>query len=139
MMLVTIHVGILLITAWNIFKADHLGFKWIRGSILKLKEEEVMKYHERVFFGLILMVITGFLLFAPKGVRLLASNAFYIKMIFVGALLLNSFAINRLSKISIKNTFAELSFKQKLPLIISGGVSTISWLGAFIAAFFLFP
>ena len=51
MMLVTIHVGILLITAWNIFKADHLGFKWIRGSILKLKEEEVMKYHERVFFG----------------------------------------------------------------------------------------
>lgn len=131
------HLLILAFVAWNTFHADHLGLKWIQGKLPVLSESLVKKYHDRVWFGLIGMILTGFLMFWPMREYLLSRPQFYIKMFFVLALVANGFVIGRLQKISTSKTFAELSVREKLPLFISGGVSTLGWVGAATTAFFL--
>lgn len=134
---VPIHLLVLAFVAWNVFNADHLGFDWIRGKVAMLDRATVKKYHDRTWIGLILMILTGFVLFWPTREYLFTRPQFFIKMGFVLALFINSFVIGILSKISTTKTYSSLTFGQKLPLIISGGVSTISWLGATGMAFFL--
>jgi len=132
-----LHFLALAFVAWNVFHADHLGFNWIRGKVAMLDTTTVKKYHNRTWIGLILMILTGFVLFWPTREYLFTRPQFFIKMGFVVALFINSFVIGLLSKTSTTKTYASLTFSQKLPLIISGGVSTISWLGATVMALFL--
>lgn len=108
------------------------------GKTGTLEESKVMKYHHRILAGLILMIITGTLLFWPAKDYLLTRPQFWVKMAFVLGLIINSFVIGSLSKIALTRTFASLSTKEKLPMLISGSVSTLCWLGAFVGAFFLF-
>lgn len=133
----SLHIGILLITIWNIFHADYLGLKWMRGIIPKLDFQELMKYHKRVQVGLVLMIVTGVLLVLPQASYLLSRPQFYIKMTMVLALIFNSVAIFFLMKRTTEKTFAELSFRERLPLFVSGSISTIGWVGATIVATFL--
>lgn len=132
-----LHIISLTYVAWNIFHADHMGFNWMRGKIQKLDMATIKKYHTRTWIGLSLMIITGFALFFPMREYLLGRTQFYIKMAFVVTLICNGFVINHLMKRATLHTFKELSFSQKLPLLISGGVSTLAWLGAVITAFFI--
>lgn len=134
-----LHLLALAFVAWNVVLADHMGFNWMRGKDQVLDEKRVRKYHIRTWIGLLLMIVTGFTMFWPMREFLLTRPQFYVKMGFVLALFLNSFAIGRLSKISTEKTFASLSTKEKIPLMISGGISTISWLGAVLGGFFLIP
>ena len=39
--------------------------------------------------------------------------------------------------VAVVKTYAELNFRERLPLMISGVASTLGWLGAFISALFL--
>ena len=87
--LISLHITILLATVWNIFQADHLGFKWMRGVMTKLDPQILAKYHNRVMAGLIGMIITGVLMFLPRREALLASLPFLIKMGMVTALIIN--------------------------------------------------
>lgn len=132
-----IHLLTLLFIAFYVFQADHMGFNWIRGKVPMLDKATVEKYHKRTWIGLIIMIISGIGLFWPGREVLLARPQFFIKMGFVLALFINSFVIGILSKTSTTKTYASLTFSQRLPLMISGAVSTISWLGAFALAFFL--
>lgn len=132
-----LHLLSLLFVAWNVFHADHMGFDWIRGKVSVLNESVVKKYHTRTWIGLGLMIITGFILFWPMHEYLLGRTQFSIKMAFVVTLICNGFVINHLMKRATTHTFKELSFSEKLPLFISGAVSTIAWLGAAITAFFI--
>lgn len=132
-----LHLISLAFAAFYIFQADHMGFNWIRGKVDTLPKDIVKKFHNRTWVGLILMIFTGFILFWPMREYLLTRPQFFIKMGFVVALFINSFVIGILSKTSTTKTYASLSSKEKLPLMISGAVSTISWLGATGMAFFL--
>ena len=132
-----LHIITLLFIAWNVFHADHLAFSWTTSKTEKLDASLVKKYHYRVWAGLIGMIITGFFLFYPQRDYLLERPQFYVKMGFVLALVLNSVAIGFLQKRAVEYSYKELSFTQKLPLFISGGVSTLGWLGATVGAFFL--
>jgi hypothetical protein len=132
-----LHILSLIYVVWNVYHADHMGFDWFRGKKEILDEKLVMKYHRGSFLGLGLMIFTGFLLFWPLREYLLSRPQFYIKMGFVFALIINGFVIKVLSKRAITNKFSNLSLKEKIPLFISGAISTVSWLGAFIMAFFL--
>jgi hypothetical protein len=134
-----LHLLSLIFVFWNVFHADHMGFTWIRGSKQLLDANIIKKYHYRTLVGLALMIITGLSLFWPIQEFLLARPQFYVKMGFVLALIINSFVIGSLSKIATSKSFASLTTKEKIPLVISGAVSTVSWLGAFIMAFFLIP
>lgn len=134
-----LHLLSLTYVAWNIFHADHMGLNWIRGKVTMLDEKTITKYHKGSWIGLGLMITTGLFLFWPLREFLLTRPQFYIKMAFVVTLIGNGLIIGILQKTASTKKFTSLSFKEKLPLFISGAVSTLSWLGAGLAGLFLIP
>lgn len=134
-----LHLLVLLYAVWNIFHADHLGLKWITGKINVLHKEDIRKYHVRVWIGLIGMIITGFIMFWPMHEYLLTRWQFLLKISFVIALVANGFAIGSIQDVATKKRFKELTLREKIPLFISGAVSSIGWIGAAIMAFFIIP
>ena len=137
--LLPLHLLTLGFIAWNISHADHMGFSWIRGKTATLDEIKVRKYHRGIWIGLCLMISTGFLLFLPMREYLLTRPQFYVKMAFVLTLIINGFVIGHLQKIAISRSYNSLSTKEKLPLYISGGVSTLAWLGAALGGLYIIP
>lgn len=133
---VPIHILALLYSVWNIVHADHMGFNWMRGKIATLDKDTIEKYHKGSWIGLMAMIVTGLIIFSNVKANIIYPQ-FYIKMGFVTALVINGFVIGKLSSIPTKKTFASLSTKEKIPLFISGAVSTISWIGAVIMAGFI--
>lgn len=132
------HLISLGLTACAILFADSTGFQWIRGKIEVIQEKTLSRLHWAVGIGLGLMLGSGSVLFWPLREYLLSTPAFYIKMAFVLALIVNSFVIDKLMRLAIKQPFQSLSQDQKTKLYISGAVSTVCWLGAATSAFFLF-
>lgn len=131
------HILILLVTLFFIFKSDKLAFAWMRGSIQTMDMKMVHKYHGIVAAGLLGMIVTGYLMFSSRSARFLSNPAFMVKMLFVAFLAINAIAITFLMKIAGERTYASLSAKEKIPLVISGGISTVGWLGAIVCAMFL--
>lgn len=137
--LLPLHLLVLAFVAWTVVHADHMGFNWIRGKSRVLDEAQVAKLHRNTWLGLAGMIATGLLLFWPLHEYLLTRPQFFIKMFFVLALIANGFAIGRLQKIALTKSYAELTWGERLPLMISGAVSTLAWVGAATMAFFLIP
>ena len=132
------HITSLCLAVCGIVFADHLGFAWVRGKKQTLESRTLIRTHWFVGIGLGLMVGSGSVLFWNSKDYLLTDPAFYIKMSFVLALIINSFIIEKFMQVATVASYATLTPAQKKPLIISGGMSTVSWLGAGITAFFLF-
>ncbi len=137
--LLPLHLITLGFIFWTIIHADHLAFNWIRGKVATLPKEKVQKYHRNTWMGLGGMILTGFLLFWPMREFLLGRPQFYAKMAFVVTLVANGFVIGHLQKIALLKSFKQLTFKEKIPLFISGGVSTLAWIGAALGGLFLIP
>lgn len=136
MLYVPLHLLALAYAAWNVAHADHLGFTWVRGKVTTLDKKTIAKYHKGTWVALILVIITGTITFLSVR-SIVVYPQFYIKMGFVAALVVNSFVIGSLSKIPTTRTYTSLTMKEKLPLIISGVMSTISWIGAAVMALFI--
>lgn len=135
--MIYIHILILLATLAVILQADSLGFAWVRGKVSTLDAALVARLHRYVWFGLAGMIITGATLFLGDVQELQAKPTFWAKMAFVATLIINSFVINRLMTVATKKPYASLSSRERLPLLLSGAVSTIAWLGAIAMAFTL--
>jgi hypothetical protein len=60
-------------------------------------------------------------------------------MAFVATLVINSFIIGFLQETAITRSYASLSFKEKVPLFVSGAVSTACWILTAAAGFYLIP
>ena len=125
--------------AWTVFRADCLGSGWIRGTEAVLPVEEVRKLHRTTWIGLSIMITTGLIMFWPMREYLLTRPQFYAKMAFVITLVMNGFAIGHLQKVSFTKKYSDLPRREKLPLFISGAVSSLAWVGAATMAFFLIP
>ncbi len=134
-----IHLTVLAFIAYNVIRADHMGITWITGKVKTLDRSLVKKYHYRVWAGLGCMILTGFFLFWPLHEFLLTRTQFYVKMAFVTTLIINSFVIGYLQETAITKSYVSLSFKEKLPLFISGAVSTACWIFTAVAGFYLIP
>ncbi len=132
-----IHIASLLYSLFNVIRADHAGFLWTRGKTEMLDQKKMDSFHRHSWIGLSLMIVTGILLFVPMKEYLLSRPQFFVKMFFVLALVINGFVIGQLKNIASLKKFSSLSFREKLPLFISGFVSTISWLGAILGGLFL--
>ncbi len=137
--LLPLHFLILGFTAWNIIKADHMGLGWIQGTTPILDSTKVKKYHHRVLIGLCLMILTGFFMFWPMKDYLLTRPQFIVKMVFVFALVINSFFIGKLQETSSAKKYSSLSQKEKIPFFISGAISSACWVLAVATAFFILP
>lgn len=135
--LLPVHLIILAFVVWTVAHADHMGFNWIRGKSRTLDEAKVRRLHIHTWLGLCGMILTGILLFWPLHEYLLTRPQFYVKMVFVAMLVINGFVIGSLQKVALTKSYAELTWKEKLPLMISGAVSTLGWLGAAAGGYYL--
>ena len=131
-----IHLAILAVTALLILYADHEGFSYLRGTRELLSLKKTKSLHYGVWAGLVGMIATGIVLFWPERAYFVSEPEFLIKMCMVFALVVNAVLIGTLSKISATIPFAQLPQKTKRLLFISGGVSTLGWVGAAIVGFF---
>ena len=132
------HMLSLIFSGCVIVVADHDGFLWFRGKKETLNASRVELLHQLTWIGLTLLVVTGFFLFYPARNFLLKNPVFAIKMIFVALLIGNGFIIGKLSRVAKTKSFVSLQKGEKAKLLISGAISATSWIGATIAAFFLF-
>lgn len=137
-LLFPIHIVALALAGVHVLLADHEGSRWILGHVDTLTPGRVRYYHRMVWTGLIGLMVSGFLMFWPDRALLLQSPAFQLKMGFVAALVMNSFAIGILQRIALEKPARELTASEAIPLLVSGAISGISWFGAIAAAFFLY-
>lgn len=133
-----IHVGSLCIAIFGIFLADKSAFAWLRGVRETLNERDIFVAHWIVTTGLCGLILSGLYLFWPLRAYLVGQPLFWLKMSFVLALVINSFFIDNLMHRAVQRSYASLSPRERRPLLISGAVSTICWIGAVAAALFLF-
>lgn len=137
-MLVTLHVTILILTLLVVVLADEEAFQWITGRKETLDRERMATYHRLTWVGLIGMILSGLALLLPRLSYLAHEPLFIIKMLFVGILVTNAVLIGRLAPLTSTRTFASLTSDERLPLLISGAISTLSWAAVVAIGFYLF-
>ena len=137
-LLVFLHISFLCLAALGILIADHSAFAWMRGKTETIGKTALLMAHWMVTIALLGLVYTGLLLFWPERDYLLTQPLFLVKLGFVAALLINSKAIEWLMHVAAVRPFNSLSSGQKMPLFLSGAVSTLSWIGAGLMGLFLF-
>ncbi len=81
------------------------------------------------------MIATGVFLTLPAWTYRLQDPAFYVKMGFVLVLVVNAFAIGKLSEVAAERSFSSLQASQKRTLLLSGVLSATSWVGATLVGF----
>lgn len=133
-----IHIGFLCLAGLGILIADHAAFQWLTHKRDVVGKRELFVSHWIVSLGLAGLVLSGLYLFWPMRDYLMAQPLFWLKMAFVAALIVNSFFIEYLMHTASHTPWHRLSIGERVPFIVSGGISTLSWLGAFLAALMLF-
>lgn len=133
-----LHIFAMLFSLGVVSLADKEGFAWVRGKKEHLNPTKVALLHWSTWTGLIVLIISGVLLALPQLNYVLSQPLFIMKMLFVAVLLLNAILIGRLSHISTLQPFSSLTSKEIMPLVTSGAVSFVSWIGALILALVIF-
>ena len=132
------HIGFLCLAGLGIVVADHAAFQWLTHKRDVVGKRELFVSHWIVSVGLTGLVLSGLYLFWPMRDYLLSQPLFWLKMAFVAALIVNSFFIEYLMHTASNTPWRRLSFGERVPFIVSGAVSTLSWVGAFLVAITLF-
>jgi hypothetical protein len=132
--ILTTHIATAISLLLLMVYADHTALRWFLGRTQTLSAKITKRLHLLVYSGLSIMLCTGLYMFWPLQSYLLSLPAFQIKMTFVIALLLNSVFISSHMHLATQNCFTDLLVKQKLTLLLSGGLSFIAWVGAAVAA-----
>lgn len=133
-----LHIAFLCVAGLGILIADHAAFQWLTHKRDVVGRRELFLSHWVVSVGLAGLILSGLYLFWPMRDFLLGSPLFWLKIAFVAALTINSFVIDYLMHTASHTPWRHLSFGQRVPFIVSGAVSTLSWLGAFGVALLLF-
>ena len=137
--MLTIHLTILSLTVLVILFTDFNGFLWAIGKKEKLSKKLFTNLHKLVSLGLFGMLLTGSIMAYGYGSEILLRNyVFSTKMLLVVLLVCNAFLIGKHMQLSFENKFSELTTKEKMSLLISGGASTIFWISIFILGKMLF-
>ena len=123
----------------NIIVADYKGFAWFRGKVATLPSKTMRHIHNHIWLSLALLVLSGSVLFSYHQAELLASPAFYMKLLCIVMLSVNGVYINRHMAVASEQSFASLPEAEKRALIMSGVVSVVAWLGAIVLAGFILP
>lgn len=132
-----VHITAFFVNISAVIIADVHAAGWVLGKLSTLPTRRMCFLHRFVQVGLVVSIASGFYMFYPLRDYLLTVPAFYVKIAFVLALLINAGVIGKHLHIATSRTFAEVTGKERRLLIISGAVSTISWVGVFTAAQFL--
>ncbi len=135
---VLIHLGFLALAGIGILLADHSALQWMQGGIDATHRKKVFRLHWIVTVGLSGLILSGLYLFWPLRDYLLFQPLFWLKMFSVATLLINSFFVEWLMHVAVERSYSSLTFRERLPLFISGGISTFCWFGTVAVAILLF-
>jgi hypothetical protein len=131
-----VHLAVLLITVVAIVWADHLGFQYFRGTRQTLPAHLVRGLHAAVAIGLLGMIGTGVWMALDRWGYLSTQPVFWLKLFFVGVLVVNALFITRLMQKATHTPFASLAQRERVILFVSGGASTVGWVSAAVIGFF---
>ena len=112
--------------------ADIQGTAWILGKKQTLNERTLHRLHVWIYVCLAGIILTGILMFLGNSSELLAKPAFYMKMVFVAALILNSFFIEKHMEHAVTKSFSTLTTNERRWVLTSGVVSSVAWVGAIV-------
>lgn len=127
-----VHIVTIIFLGLLVLYTDHVGLTWMRGKVGVVSKKMVRVLHHLVWLGLTLMIGSGFVMFLSYKDFLLVTPVFYAKMFFVAALIVNALVIGKCMHVATVRPFSELTSKERLPLVVSGGISTLSWIGAIL-------
>ena len=136
--LLLFHLGAMCTAVCLVFLADKDAFKWVLGKKQTLDAGSIKRLHAFTWIALIALIGSGTLLLLQNNLFLLKEPLFIIKLLFVGMLVVNGVLIGRLIPLALTRPFASLTFKEKLPLLMSGALSGVSWLSILAIAYALF-
>ena len=128
--MVALHLACIFVTGLAVLYSDEQALMWVLGKQRTIAPRLVDTLHIIVSIGLATIIATGGLMFLGGASYYLHEPIFITKMVFVGALIINGFLIDRLSVTATEKPFSELSHVQRAPLLISGAVSLTGWVGA---------
>lgn len=137
MYLLPVHISAFVVTIVAVVLADLYALLWAIGKCPTLHRRYVVGLHYIVGTGLVTSIVSGVLMFWPLREYLITVEAFWVKIVFVVVLIINSFVISSHMYIPTTQTFSSLSPKERRPLLLSGAVSAISWITVFAAALLL--
>lgn len=137
-MLTTLHIAAFGFVLGVTVVADKEAVAWIRGKKEVLDTERVHLYHSLVWVGLLILIVTGVILFYPMRVYLLSQLLFVMKLLFVGILTVNGILIGKLAHIATVKPFSSLTSREKMSLMVSGAISSLSWICALGLAILVF-
>jgi hypothetical protein len=135
--LVVFHVLLIILTGCAVLYSDEQALAWLLGKKELLHPKHVLWLHFIVTFGLAGIIVTGGALFVRNSSYYLHDPTFLIKMVFVGALIVNGYFIDQFSAIPIERPFRSLPQKDRSALLLSGAVSFCGWAGAGICGLVL--
>lgn len=133
----TIHLVTIALLVPTILYTDHLGLSWFRGVRHVLPKRTLVTLHRVIATGLVVMILSGLVLFRDASAYLLITPAFYAKVGFILVLVINSFFIGSLMRIATEHPYSEVSDSVRRMLFLSGAASAIGWVGAIVSAFSL--
>lgn len=129
------HIGAFVFNIGLVILADILGLLWVLEKIKKLPKKVMLMAHRLIWLGLVISITSGSLLFWESREYLLTLPAFYTKILFVVALLVNSFVISKHLKVALEvESFSALARKERSSFFISGVISTICWIAVVVSA-----
>jgi len=135
--LLQIHIAAVFSTLIIVIIADIHGLLWVLGKLQTISQKKLDLFHRLTWFGLIIIIVAGFLMFIGYPEYLLSLTAFKLKLVFLLFLVINAIFIGKHLTIASTRTFVSLSTKEKLQLSISGLFSVSGWIGAYSCAQFL--
>ncbi len=133
----TLHLIGIIVTGCAVAYSDEQALLWMLGKKPALSKQRVDALHIVVSIGLACIIATGGLLFLRSPSYYLSDPVFLLKMLLVGALIVNGFFIDQLSVGATERPFQAHSARERLPLFISGFVSAVGWLGAALCGLLL--
>jgi hypothetical protein len=129
-----LHITAFVFNVTLVVLADVLGLLWVVGKKSVLGASYMHWLHRMIWIGLTVSIITGIVLFSSASDYLLTTPAFWVKLSFVIALVINSFFITHHMKIALVQSFTEVTQKAKIKMFISGAISTGAWIGVVVSA-----
>jgi uncharacterized membrane protein len=123
--------------------SDVLFMKFLKDFKITLEEKEVLKIMSQiVWFGLMIIIISGVGLFLPEIERLLDSSKFLLKMVVIGVIIVNGLILNFIvtpKLMTIAWNPAAMNVKKAITLsnfaFATGAISFISWYTALFLGF----
>ncbi|MBP7741284.1 MAG: hypothetical protein KA104_01160 [Candidatus Pacebacteria bacterium] len=135
--MIILHILAISVTGLTVLYSDEQGLMWMLGKKELLDAKRIELLHTIVSIGLALVILTGGLM-ALRGLTYYLQNpVFLIKMGFVFVLIVNGLFIGKIASLATTRSFASLTSRERLPLLVSGAASVMGWAGALLAGLLL--